>query len=242
MQIEHDSNKEADMALNERQARILEITEQRGRVSVTHLAKHLYVSEMTVRRDLAKMEHEGMLKRFHGGAIANGDYIDYPIERRMHINEKEKRDLARRAKAYLKNGQTIFLPGCSTCAFLLPLLKDYEGLTVITNSVQFTIILSRMRIRCILSGGEYFETDKLLIGRSAENFLRSFNTDISFLSCDGISEDGNVSIEDENTAEIVRIAFQNSQKRIILADRSKMGNRYTYNVCRTEDADDIIVI
>jgi DeoR/GlpR family transcriptional regulator of sugar metabolism len=94
----------------------------------------------------------------------------------------------------------------------------------------------------ILSGGEYFETDKLLIGRSAENFLRSFNTDISFLSCDGISEDGYVSIEDENTAEIVRIAFQNSQKRIILADRSKMGNRYTYNVCRTEDADDIIVI
>ena len=230
------------MALNERQQKILELTEQKQRMTVAQLAKRLYVSEMTVRRDLAKMEHEGHLKRFHGGAIANSDYIEYPIEQRMHINEKEKRDLAKRAKAYLQNGQTIFLPGCSTCAFLLPLLKDYEDLTVITNSVQFLIILSRMRIRCILSGGEYFETDKLLIGRSAENFLRSFNTDISFLSCDGISECGDVSIEDENTAEIVRIAFQNSKKRIILADRSKMGNRYTYNVCRAEDADDIIVI
>lgn len=230
------------MALNERQQKILELTEQKQRITVAQLAKRLYVSEMTVRRDLAKMEHEGHLKRFHGGAIANSDYIEYPIEQRMHINEKEKRDLAKRAKAYLQNGQTIFLPGCSTCAFLLPLLKDYEDLTVITNSVQFLIILSRMRIRCILSGGEYFETDKLLIGRSAENFLRSFNTDISFLSCDGISECGDVSIEDENTAEIVRIAFQNSKKRIILADRSKMGNRYTYNVCRAEDADDIIVI
>ena len=230
------------MALNERQQKILELTEQKQRMTVAQLAKRLYVSEMTVRRDLAKMEHEGHLKRFHGGAIANSDYIEYPIEQRMHINEKEKRDLAKRAKAYLQNGQTIFLPGCSTCAFLLPLLKDYEDLTVITNSVQFLIILSRMRIRCILSGGEYFETDKLLIGRSAENFLRSFNTDISFLSCDGISECGDVSIEDENTAEIVRIAFQNSKKRIILADRSKMGNRYTYNVCRSEDADDIIVI
>ena len=230
------------MALNERQQKILELTEQKQRITVAQLARRLYVSEMTVRRDLAKMEHEGHLKRFHGGAIANSDYIEYPIEQRMHINEKEKRDLAQRAKTYLQDGQTIFLPGCSTCAFLLPLLKDYEGLTVITNSVQFLIILSRMRIRCILSGGEYFETDKLLIGRSAENFLRSFNTDISFLSCDGISECGDVSIEDENTAEIVRIAFQNSKKRIILADRSKMGNRYTYNVCRAEDADDIIVI
>lgn len=230
------------MALNERQQKILEWTEQKHRVTVTQLSRRLYVSEMTIRRDLAKMEHEGLLKRFHGGAIANSDYIEYPIEQRMHINEKEKRDLARRATAYLENGQKIFLPGCSTCAFLLPLLKSFEGLTVITNSVQFLVTLSKMRIRCILSGGEYFETDKLLIGRSAENFLRSFNTDISFLSCDGISEDGNVSIEDENTAEIVRIAFQNSKKRIILADRSKLGSRYTYNVCRSEDADDIIII
>lgn len=230
------------MALNERQRKILELTEKKQRITVASLAKKLYVSEMTVRRDLAKMEQEGYLRRYHGGAIANSDYIEYPIDMRMHINEKEKRDLARRAQSYIQNGQTIFLPGSSTCSFLIPCLRQFENITVVTNSVQFLIALSKMRIRCILSGGEYYESAKVLVGRNAESVLRAINTDIAFLACDGISDDGMVTVADENTAEIVRIGFQNSAKRIILADRSKLSSKYTYNICKTNDADDIIVI
>ena len=230
------------MALNDRQQKILDLTEQRQRVTVGYLAKKLFVSEMTVRRDLVKLEQSGYLRRFHGGAVANSDYLDYPIETRMHINEKEKRDLALLAQTYIQDGQVIFLPGSSTCAFLIPLLKQYENLTVITNSVQFLLHLSKMRIRCILTGGEYLESAKVLVGRSAEQTLRSFHTDISFLSCDGISNDGAVSVADEGTAEIVRIGFQNSKKRIILADRSKLGGAHTYHICNTSDADDILVI
>ena len=230
------------MALNERQKQILMITQKKQRATVAELAKALYVSEMTVRRDLAKMEHDGYLKRFHGGAITNSDFMFYPIEARMHINEKEKQDLAKRAIRYVQNGQTIFLPGSSTCAFLIPYLKSFEDLRVVTNSVQFMIALSEMRIPCILTGGEYYERNKVLFGRSAEYFLRSINTDISFLACDGISDDGMVSVEDENSAEIVRIGFQNSTRRIILSDHSKLGCKYTYNICHVDEADDIIVI
>lgn len=230
------------MHINDRQKEIIDLTEQKGRVSVKALAKHLYVSEMTVRRDLDLLEREGYLRRYHGGALAKNDYMDYPIERRMHINEREKRDLAKKAEAYIKDGQTIFLPGSSTCAHLLPCLKKYEGITVITNSVQFLIALSGMRVRCILSGGEYLESHRSLVGRCAENVLRSFNTDIAFLACDGISDDGMVTVEEESTAELVRIGFQNSAQRIILSDRSKLGCKYTYNICKTEEADDILII
>ncbi|MBQ9760319.1 MAG: DeoR/GlpR transcriptional regulator [Clostridia bacterium] len=230
------------MKLNDRQKQILELTEKKQRVTVAHLAKGLFVSEMTVRRDLAKMEQGGYLKRFHGGAVANSDYLEYPIETRMHINEKEKRDLARRAQKYIQNGQIIFLPGSSTCAFLIPLLKNYDGITVITNSVQFMVMLSKMRIRCILSGGEYLEGDKVLVGRDAERVLRAYNADILFLACSGISEDNMVTVDDEAKAEIGRIGFQNSKKRIILADRSKLGITYPHNICHTSEADDLIVI
>ncbi len=230
------------MPLNERQQEILAITQKKQRVSVSELARTLYVSEMTVRRDLAKMEHEGHLKRFHGGAIAQSDYLFYPIEMRMHIFEKEKQDLARRASRYLQNGQTIFLPGSSTCSFLIPCFAKFEDLTVITNSVQFVVTLSQMRVRCILSGGEYYERNKTLYGRNAENFIRSINTDISFIACDGISDDGMVSVESEESAELVRIGFQNSTRRIILSDRSKLGCKYTYNICHVNDADDVFVI
>ena len=230
------------MKLNDRQKQILDITQKKQRVTVSQLAKTLYVSEMTVRRDLDRLERDGLLRRYHGGAIANQEYLQYPITLRMHINEKEKRDLAKRAEGYIENGQTIFLPASSTCSFLLPCLKNYENLCVITNSVQFMILLSQMQVRCILTGGEYQQTDKMLIGRNAERFLRSVNTDIAFLACDGISADGMVTVEDENTAELVRIGFENSQKRIILADRSKLDSKYTYNICHTDEADDILVI
>ena len=229
------------MNLNERQTQILELTEKKQRISVTQLAETLYVSKMTVRRDLAMMEREGLLRRYHGGAVANSEYMQFPISTRMLVNEKEKRELAKQAQAYIQNGQTIFLPGSSTCAFLIPCLKGYERLCVITNSVQFLLLLSQMGIRCILSGGEYRETDQILIGRNTERFLRSINTDIAFLACDGISEDGWITVKNEHTAEIVRIAFEQSKKRIVLSDKSKLGSKYTYNICKTEDADDIII-
>ena len=80
------------MGLNERQRQILEWTEKKQRISVSLLAKKLYVSEMTVRRDLDKMEQEGFLRRYHGGAVANSEHMQDPIDLRMHVNEKEKRD------------------------------------------------------------------------------------------------------------------------------------------------------
>ena len=230
------------MGLNERQKQILELTEKKQRATVAYLSKKLYVSEMTVRRDLAKMEREGYLKRFHGGAMANSDYIDYSIDSRMHLFEKEKKDIAKKAEAHIHDGQTIFLPASSTCAFLIPCLKNYKDLLVITNSLQFLVLLSKMRIRCILTGGEYLESSKQLIGRSAEATLRSFNTDIAFLSCSGISEEGYVTVADENAATLVRIGFENATKRIILADRSKLNCKYTYNICKLDEADEIIIV
>lgn len=230
------------MKYNDRQKEILSITEKKQKITVSQLARALDVSEMTIRRDLELLARDGLLRRYHGGAVANQEYMQYPINIRMHVNEKEKRDLAKRAEVYIENHQTIFLPASSTCAFLLPCLKGYEDLCVITNSVQFMLTLSQMQIRCILTGGEYNATDRMLVGRTAERVLRSINTDIAFLACDGISDDGAVTVEDESTAELVRIGFENAKKRIILADQSKLGNQYTHNICRTEEADEILVL
>ena len=47
-----------------RKDQIFEILKQKGKVTVSELASTLYVSEMTIRRDLASMEKDGFLKRF----------------------------------------------------------------------------------------------------------------------------------------------------------------------------------
>ncbi len=229
------------MGTNDRQRQIFELVQRKQSVTVGYLSRKLYVSEMTVRRDLKAMAQNGLIKRIHGGAMAHNDYLEYPLAMRMHINEKEKRELAARVTAYIRDGQTIFLNNSSTCAYIIPVLRDYRDITVLTNSVPFVQMLSKYRIPCILTGGEYREGECCLVGRDAENFLRGINTDLAFLSCDGVAEDGAVTVRDGATAEIVKIAYKNAARRIILAHHSKLGAKYTYNICHRDEADDVIV-
>ena len=48
------------------------------KVSVAKLSELLDVTEVTIRRDLEKLEKEGFLKRTHGGAVLM-DYVDDTI-------------------------------------------------------------------------------------------------------------------------------------------------------------------
>ena len=43
-----------------------------GSVVVSEVARDLGVSEMTVRRDLRRLEEQGAVARVHGGAVAGG--------------------------------------------------------------------------------------------------------------------------------------------------------------------------
>ena len=51
----------------ERQNEILEYLKQNKTATVRDLATRLYVSDATIRRDLAEMEMLGLLRRSHGG-------------------------------------------------------------------------------------------------------------------------------------------------------------------------------
>ncbi len=230
------------MKLNERQQKILKLTEEKGRITTSSISRTLDVSEMTVRRDLQTMEAGGFIKRYHGGALIPDTYIHYPIDMRIHVNEKEKRMLAKRAEKHLNDGQTIFIGSSSTCAYIIPYIKNYRDMTVITNSVGYLHTLSKYGVRCLLTGGEYNERERSLLGRDAESFLLSINPDAAFLSCDGISDNGMITLNDPNEAAIIGIMFRNAAKKIFLADSSKLGKKYRYNICAKTDADDIIII
>lgn len=230
------------MELNQRQKDILHWVNEKQRVTVTFLAKTLFFSEMTIRRDLSKLEAAGHLKRYHGGAIALTPSEQYPLELRIHINEQEKRLVAKKAEKHLADRQTILLPGNSTSVYLLPLLKNYKDLHIVTDSVLFLTTLSEMNIKCTICGGEYYAADKILTGHAAESFFYSMNYDIAFLGCDGVEEDGTVSVLRKDSAALYRIGFRNAKKKIIIADHSKRGMRSVYNVCNTADADEVIVI
>lgn len=56
----------------ERFEKIMEYLREKKTAPVNVLAKRLFVSEATMRRDLSELERKGLVKRLHGGAILFG--------------------------------------------------------------------------------------------------------------------------------------------------------------------------
>ena len=71
----------------ERMGEIYNLLQQNGVVRVDELAGRFQVSEMTIRRDLEKMEREGRLIRCHGGAVQKMEITrDQGFDNRASLN------------------------------------------------------------------------------------------------------------------------------------------------------------
>jgi len=181
------------MELDSRKKEILDMLYKKGKITVGELARTLYVSEMTIRRDLTEMEKGGYLRRYRGGAVLRMDTREMPIAERIFFDADEKKMLCQRCVPYLSDNITVFLDSSSTCLYLIPYLQKYNNILLITNSVQAVLNASTFHIPCVLIGGEYYEQDKCLVGSVAEQYAGELNADVAFFTTAAYSDDGVIS-------------------------------------------------
>lgn len=227
--------------ISERQKEILEILYQKGRVSVAELSKTLYVTEMTVRRDLTEMEKGGFLRRYRGGAVLKINLGEMPITERLLLDKDEKEELAKKALPYLHDGMTVFLDSSSTCQYLIPHLAQRKNVTVLTNSVAVLLSASKLHLPCILIGGEYYEQDMCMVGSLAEQYVRDLNADIAFFTTAAISNDGVISDFDVRQTMIRKIVMQNAKQNIFLFENEKRGKKLLYTLCHVNDVTAVLM-
>ena len=115
------------MEYKDRKKDILDILYANGRVSVLQLAKTLFVSEMTIRRDLSEMEKDGVLKRYRGGAVLTAVSSEMPISQRFFVDESEKIYLSKKAINFLSDDLTIFIDSSSTCHYIIPYINRFKN-------------------------------------------------------------------------------------------------------------------
>jgi len=97
-----------------RHERILTLLRQHGLVSVRRLAREVRASDMTVRRDLAHLCDEGLVRKLHGGAVlaaGKGEETHFSATRQEHV--EEKRAIAKEAAALVAPRSVVALPGSS---------------------------------------------------------------------------------------------------------------------------------
>jgi len=226
------------MATNLRHQEILNILNENGAVSVRTLTKRLFVSEATVRRDLAELEKAGALKRTFGGAAPIVDTNrQIPLFIREEMNSSAKSDICRRAAALVKEGDTIFIDGSSTAQYLVKYLSDFKDILVVTYSIKTAELMCKSHIKTYCTGGRLLENSLVCIGQEPIDFASRVNLDICFMSCKGVDTDGNFTDTSEDETVIRRAFLKRSRTRVMLMTKDKIGNRYFHSLCSAEDVD-----
>ena len=226
------------MSKNSRSEEILQLVNSRGVISVAELSEKTYSSRSTIRRDLEKLEQQGLLRRHHGGAESVLSLRPPQIIRRQR-NQSAKSAVASKAAALVEPGSTIFIDASTTVQYMLPHLAAIDHLTVYTNGADTAMRLAEAKIRTVCTGGELLSESLAFVGSAAEDTVSKIYFDAMFFSSAGFDDDV-VSDWSEGETALRRVVLDQSAKRYFLADHTKRGERYTHIVCRANELDKII--
>ncbi len=237
-----------DNAMNaaERHSRIIELVVQNGRVNIPDICGLFGVSEMTARRDLNELDRKGLLRRVHGGAIAQfGRSYEPSFHTRSIQNPAAKAAIGRKAADLVYDGDSIALDVGTTIMEMVPGLRGKRNLTIVTSALQIAakvvdLVSLEVDARLILTGGIVRPRELSMIGSIPEQVYQDLHVDKAFIGIGGISlEDGLTEFNMEDT-HIKRMLISSAREKIVLADGSKFGVT-TFTSVASMDAIDKIV-
>jgi len=216
-----------------RRLEIKKIITENESISVSNLSKLFNVSEITVRRDLQKLEKDGFLDKVHGGAIARSFKTEYdPVYLEdIKLNKDKKEIIAKEAVTEINDGDAVIIESGTTCLELVYNLANKRNLAIFTASVPIAyelwkVSLNRNDLEVNICGGLIEAKSNTLIGSQATQFFQNINADIAFIGAVAISIDkGILTTHSQMDADVIRSIANNSKRKILLADSSKFKNR-----------------
>lgn len=215
--------KEEVMSSKDRLMMIRQNIQSIKKVSVAELSRQYSVTEETIRRDLDKLEAEGVVTRIHGGAIWNVDIQKENVDfyKRLTKHLKEKQDIAGKTAALLEGKHTIIADSSTTVAEALKLLPDSGDVTIVTNSTEVFREFQQSSFNIISTGGEYNRKSMSLQGQLAKTNIVKYNVSLALISCRGLSIEKGVQDSNEAEAEIKKLMLEQADEVALLADHSK---------------------
>ncbi len=219
------------------------------RITVAEGAELLGITESSVRRIFTKMEKTGSVIRVYGGiasVLHESNQYDYNVESFSNIAEK-KRIASAAAKLVADEKNVCFDSGSTLYEVSLALAnllmrKPNNNLKIFSNSLKNLEVLQDAVSICLV-GGDYRKARKDFCGFFAENAISAVNFDMCVLGTDGMSESGDLTTTDFDTAKLCSCALNHSKVRVLVLDSSKFGksafinysNVSEFNIVVTDD-------
>lgn len=218
------STEQANSLAVERHQHLSELIRGHKVARVDELSVALQVSPATIRRDLEELEHLGVLRRVHGGAVAIESNLDEPLfDDKTSVAAAEKEGIAEMALRFIGPRDTVFLDGGSTVLALARRLLQYVQLTVVTNSLRVAHIFSGTGPRMILVGGECRRLSQTLVGPLSRHVLGATHFDVAFVGTVGVSAVDGLTTTDPAEAFTKELAMTRARRVVLLADSAKFG-------------------
>lgn len=212
----------------ERINKIKEILTKTKQIDIASLSDALNVTEVTVRRDLEKLENENFLVRTHGGAVLNEESDKKELALLEEESEEVTEDhniIGQIASLFVNDNDVVFLSQGAVNRYIARNLKGKKNLTVVTNDLVVTlnIALFAPEINVICPGGELSAGDFQLCGRATEEAIKQLHYNIAFIDIDGISMDRGFTVSSIDKSYIAQDVLKIADRGFAVCDYRKFN-------------------
>ena len=224
-----------------RQQTILQLLDARGKVSIAELSGRFAVSEMTVRRDLAQLEGEGLLRRTHGGAVhVQSGSFEPPLALRSRLHVSAKQAIAAMVAREVQDGQTLVLDGGSTGIAIAEALVGRTLTVCALNLRAAAVLASSPETTVMVPGGQIRHGEQSLVGPAAERTLADHRFDTYLMTASAVEAAAGATEWNVSDAAVKRAALASSGRCILACDSSEFGHTAFARVAALDQVDLIV--
>jgi DeoR family transcriptional regulator of aga operon len=221
---------------------------KKGSISLDELKKHLGASAASIRRDLSKLQQQGLVRRTHGGAALVEPLLYEPFrydslfQKRTQHRPAEKRRIGAFAAELIQEHETIGFTAGTTTTQVARNLRNRHNLRIITNAINIAMELCNCEgLQTFVTGGfVQWAGSFSLVGQSAIRFLNEIYLDKVFISACGVDVVRGVTVIEPEESLTFRAMVHQAKSKIVVADSSKLGVVTPALVCPVTDINMLI--
>ncbi|MCY6371139.1 DeoR/GlpR family DNA-binding transcription regulator [Clostridium ganghwense] len=212
------------MLVVERMEMIKQILRNDKKIDINSLTSMLGVSDVTVRKDLDKLQEEGFLKKIHGGAILAESKDNFENEKIIISNLQQKEKIAEMAYKTIQKGESIFIGSGTTSYLLAQKIRKEDRISVVTNNVSALNILLPNCVNVVLIGGEVISQNGIMFtlgGKKISNSLEGVYVNKAFTSVTGVDLNAGLTVTKEFSVYIYKHISKITNNWTLMIDESK---------------------
>ena len=227
----------------ERIYQINELLKERKRISLDELCEIFAVSKNTIRRDIAELEEDGLIRKVYGGIVLKEAEITSlePFFTREIRNIEAKQLIAKQAAATVNDGEVIYIDSGTTTMHMLAHFSEKQFLTVVTASIYVLDLATRYNnLSVVATGGNLQAPIKALVGANVLECIRNYNFSKIFLAGTGVSIEHGATNASPLECEIKKELVKKSCPKYLLVDSSKFDVASLMTYSELSDIDYVI--